>query len=104
MELISVGPLTHSAPALDIALEIARRLPDVVRGVKALGGEAERIDVVVSKNSGGEATYAEIDSPHGHDAFLIDIDQVASAAGRSSGGVVSSTSSCASGCSALPCA
>ncbi len=26
---------------------------------------------------GGTAAYAEIDSPHGHDAFLIDIDQVA---------------------------
>ncbi|MEZ5139996.1 MAG: hypothetical protein R2711_14870 [Acidimicrobiales bacterium] len=29
--------------------------------------------------AGGTATYAEIDSPHGHDAFLIDIDQVADA-------------------------
>jgi homoserine O-acetyltransferase/O-succinyltransferase len=28
---------------------------------------------------GGRASYAEIDSPHGHDAFLIDIDQVAHA-------------------------
>lgn len=28
---------------------------------------------------GGHATYAHIDSPHGHDAFLIAIDQVASA-------------------------
>lgn len=26
---------------------------------------------------GGTATYVEIDSPHGHDAFLIDLDQVA---------------------------
>jgi homoserine O-acetyltransferase len=29
--------------------------------------------------SGGRATYHEIDSPHGHDAFLIDTDQVAAA-------------------------
>ncbi len=28
---------------------------------------------------GGSARYREIDSPHGHDAFLIDIDQVAAA-------------------------
>jgi homoserine O-acetyltransferase len=28
---------------------------------------------------GGSATYSEIDSPHGHDAFLIDTDQVAAA-------------------------
>lgn len=28
---------------------------------------------------GGSATYAHIESPHGHDAFLIDIDQVAAA-------------------------
>jgi len=26
--------------------------------------------------AGAPATYAEIDSPHGHDAFLIDVDQV----------------------------
>ncbi len=28
---------------------------------------------------GGRAEYAEIDSPHGHDAFLIDVDQVGDA-------------------------
>ena len=28
---------------------------------------------------GGAAAYHQIDSPHGHDAFLIDIDQVAHA-------------------------
>jgi homoserine O-acetyltransferase len=28
---------------------------------------------------GGHATYHQLDSPHGHDAFLIDIDQVAHA-------------------------
>jgi homoserine O-acetyltransferase len=28
---------------------------------------------------GGRARYVEIDSPHGHDAFLIDLDQVGSA-------------------------
>jgi homoserine acetyltransferase len=26
---------------------------------------------------GAEAEYVEIDSPHGHDAFLINLDQVA---------------------------
>lgn len=31
------------------------------------------------RSVGGEASYAQIDSPHGHDAFLIDIDQVAAA-------------------------
>lgn len=25
---------------------------------------------------GTESTYVEIDSPHGHDAFLINLDQV----------------------------
>jgi homoserine O-acetyltransferase len=29
--------------------------------------------------AGAPATYAEIDSPHGHDAFLIDVDQVGDA-------------------------
>jgi homoserine O-acetyltransferase len=29
--------------------------------------------------AGGEAEYVEIDSPHGHDAFLIDVDQVGAA-------------------------
>jgi homoserine O-acetyltransferase len=29
--------------------------------------------------AGGEAEYVEIDSPHGHDAFLIDADQVGAA-------------------------
>lgn len=29
--------------------------------------------------AGGTATYHEIDSPHGHDAFLIDVDQVGAA-------------------------
>jgi homoserine O-acetyltransferase/O-succinyltransferase len=29
--------------------------------------------------AGGRARYAEIDSPHGHDAFLIDVDQVGEA-------------------------
>ncbi len=29
--------------------------------------------------AGAPATYAEIDSPHGHDAFLIDVDQVCDA-------------------------
>ncbi|HEY1281150.1 MAG TPA: homoserine O-acetyltransferase, partial [Acidimicrobiales bacterium] len=29
--------------------------------------------------AGGQAEYVEIDSPHGHDAFLIDVDQVGDA-------------------------
>jgi homoserine O-acetyltransferase len=29
--------------------------------------------------SGGRANYVEIDSPHGHDAFLMELDQVGSA-------------------------
>jgi homoserine O-acetyltransferase len=29
--------------------------------------------------AGGRARYTEIDSPHGHDAFLIDVDQVGDA-------------------------
>jgi homoserine O-acetyltransferase len=32
--------------------------------------------------TGGRAEYIEIDSPHGHDAFLIDLDQVGAAIGR----------------------
>ena len=31
---------------------------------------------------GGESEYVEIDSPHGHDGFLIDLDQVGSALSR----------------------
>jgi homoserine O-acetyltransferase len=31
---------------------------------------------------GGRCEYVEIDSPHGHDAFLIDLDQVGAAVGR----------------------
>lgn len=31
------------------------------------------------RSAGGDARYVELDSPHGHDAFLIDIDQVAAA-------------------------
>jgi homoserine O-acetyltransferase len=29
--------------------------------------------------AGGDARYAELDSPHGHDAFLIELDQVGEA-------------------------
>ena len=39
--------------------------------------QQELVDDVIT--AGGTATYTEIDSPHGHDAFLIDIDQVAAA-------------------------
>jgi homoserine O-acetyltransferase len=34
-------------------------------------------DIVEAVNAaGGEADYVEIDSPHGHDAFLLEFDQV----------------------------
>jgi homoserine O-acetyltransferase len=39
--------------------------------------QRELRDSVVA--AGGEAEYVEIDSPHGHDAFLIDVDQVGAA-------------------------
>jgi homoserine O-acetyltransferase len=29
--------------------------------------------------AGGDARYVELDSPHGHDAFLIELDQVGEA-------------------------
>jgi homoserine O-acetyltransferase/O-succinyltransferase len=32
--------------------------------------------------AGGQAEYVEIDSPHGHDAFLIDVDQVGDAVAK----------------------
>jgi homoserine O-acetyltransferase len=37
-------------------------------------------DLVVE--AGGRAKYAEIDSPHGHDAFLIEVDQVGDVMGK----------------------
>jgi homoserine O-acetyltransferase len=37
-------------------------------------------DLVVA--TGGRADYVEIDSPHGHDGFLIDVDQVGAAVGE----------------------
>ena len=37
--------------------------------------QQRQIDEVLRSN-GTESTYVEIDSPHGHDAFLIDLDQV----------------------------
>jgi homoserine O-acetyltransferase len=33
----------------------------------------------VLQSTGGRAEYVEIDSDHGHDAFLIDLDQVGTA-------------------------
>ncbi|MEZ5178958.1 MAG: hypothetical protein R2746_12000 [Acidimicrobiales bacterium] len=39
--------------------------------------QRELVDGV--RAAGGRAAYHEIDSPHGHDAFLIDTDQVAAA-------------------------
>ena len=58
-----------SAPVLSMGITSDILYPsyqarDLVAGVQAVGGDAR---------------YAEIDSPHGHDAFLIDIDQVADA-------------------------
>jgi homoserine O-acetyltransferase len=29
--------------------------------------------------AGGDAEYVELDSPHGHDAFLLELDQVGEA-------------------------
>ncbi|MCB0971918.1 MAG: homoserine O-acetyltransferase, partial [Acidimicrobiales bacterium] len=37
--------------------------------------QRELVDEIVA--TGGDARFHEIDSPHGHDAFLIDHDQVA---------------------------
>ena len=37
--------------------------------------QQRHIDEVLRSN-GTESQYVEIDSPHGHDAFLIDLDQV----------------------------
>ena len=37
----------------------------------------ELVDVV--NTTGGEAEYVELDSPHGHDAFLLEFDQVGEA-------------------------
>jgi homoserine O-acetyltransferase len=39
--------------------------------------QREIVDLVVA--GGGMADYVEIDSPHGHDAFLIEVDSVGSA-------------------------
>jgi homoserine O-acetyltransferase len=37
-------------------------------------------EIVEAVNAaGGEAEYVELDSPHGHDAFLLEFDQVAEA-------------------------
>jgi len=34
-------------------------------------------EIVAAVNAaGGDAEYAELDSPHGHDAFLLEFDQV----------------------------
>jgi homoserine O-acetyltransferase len=42
--------------------------------------EYQSVDLVAGVEAvGGTATYHQIDSPHGHDAFLIDHDQVATA-------------------------
>ncbi|MCU1372609.1 MAG: metX [Ilumatobacteraceae bacterium] len=42
--------------------------------------EYQSVDLVAGIEAvGGTATYHQIDSPHGHDAFLIDHDQVAAA-------------------------
>jgi len=58
-----------SAPTLSVGINSDILYPsyqqlDLADGIEAVGGSA---------------TYAEIDSPHGHDAFLIAIDQVAAA-------------------------
>jgi homoserine O-acetyltransferase len=37
--------------------------------------------VALAGDAGVDATYAELDSPHGHDAFLIEVDQVAAVLG-----------------------
>jgi homoserine O-acetyltransferase len=39
--------------------------------------QREIVDLIVS--GGGSAEYVEIDSPHGHDAFLIEVDKVGGA-------------------------
>lgn len=84
-----------------LLLTKAMDLHDIARGRGGLPGALRRItapvlamgitsdilypayqqqDLVAGiEEAGGEATYHEIDSRHGHDAFLIDIDQVGSA-------------------------
>jgi len=84
-----------------LLLTKAMDLHDVARGRGSLDGALRRIAaptlaigissdilypayqqralVAAVDGVGGKATYAEIDSPHGHDAFLIDIDQVGAA-------------------------
>jgi homoserine O-acetyltransferase len=81
-----------------LALSKAMDLHDVARGRGGLAAAVARIaapvlaigirsdvlyptyqqreirDLVLA--AGGEAEYVEIDSPHGHDGFLIDVDQV----------------------------
>jgi homoserine O-acetyltransferase/O-succinyltransferase len=38
--------------------------------------------VALARDAGVDASYAELDSPHGHDAFLIEVDQVAAVLGE----------------------
>jgi homoserine O-acetyltransferase/O-succinyltransferase len=79
----------------------AMDLHDLARGRGGLGPALERIeapvlamgissdllyppyqsrDIVDAVNaSGGDAEYVELDSPHGHDAFLLEFDQVSEA-------------------------
>jgi homoserine O-acetyltransferase len=51
----------------------------LVMGVSSdiLYPEYQQVDLVAAlRNAGADAEYLEIDSPHGHDGFLLEFDQV----------------------------
>ena len=73
--------ITRGRGGLDAAL---RRItaPVLAMGITSdiLYPAYQQQDLVAGINAvGGDATYHEIDSPHGHDAFLIALDQVGAA-------------------------
>jgi homoserine O-acetyltransferase len=67
----------------DVSAALARiSVPVLAIGIRSdtLYWPAQQRELVDRLQAAGTpAEYREIDSPHGHDAFLIDIDQVADA-------------------------